>query len=103
MPWIDAIAAEDVEQEDVIRWDHGARTFVIIHSPDGDFFCTDGLCTHEQVHLCDGLVMDHEIECPRHNGIFDYRTGKALRAPACHHLTTYETRQEGGRVFVNLP
>ena len=42
----------------------------------------DGLCTHEQAHLCDGLVMDHVIECPMHNGRFDIRNGRALRAPA---------------------
>lgn len=103
MPWIDAIAADDVEDEDVVRWDYDNRTYVIVRSPDGAFFCIDGLCSHEQVHLCDGLVMDNEIECPRHNGIFDYRTGKAMRAPACDHLATYETKQEGDRVFVDVP
>ena len=51
-------------------------------NPDDAFFCTDGLCTHESVHLADGLVMDHVIECPKHNGQFDYRTGEALRMPA---------------------
>jgi 3-phenylpropionate/trans-cinnamate dioxygenase ferredoxin component len=103
MPWIDAIAADDVEEEDVIRWDHDDKTYVIIRSPDDEFYCTAGLCTHEHVHLSDGMVMDNEIECPRHNGIFDYRTGKALRAPACEHLSTYETRKEGDRIFVNVP
>lgn len=102
MPWIDAIAKSDVEEEDVVRWDYGGRTFAIIQSPDGAFYCTDGLCTHEQVHLSDGLVIDHEIECPRHNGVFDYRSGKALRAPACDHLTTYPTKLEGDRVFVDI-
>lgn len=100
MPWIEAIAADDVEEEDVVRWDHESQTFAIVRSPEGDFFCTDGLCTHEQVHLADGLVMDYEIECPRHNGIFDYRSGDALRAPACDKLGTYQTKIEGGRVFV---
>lgn len=46
--------------------------------------CTDGLCTLEKVHLSDGLVMEYKIECPKHNGVFDYRTGDArtgLREP----------------------
>ncbi|NNL17116.1 MAG: Rieske 2Fe-2S domain-containing protein [Boseongicola sp.] len=102
MPWIDACATDDVDEEDVIRWDHGDATFAIYRSMDGAFFCTDGLCTHEQVHLADGLVMDNEIECPKHNGLFDYRTGKALRAPVCVNLGTYETKIENGRVFVEL-
>ena len=48
MPWIDASAAEDIEPEDLIRFDHAGRTYAIYHSPDGEFFCTDGLRTHEE-------------------------------------------------------
>lgn len=101
MPWIDACAVDEIDEEDVIRWDHAdGRTFAIYHGADGAFYCTDGLCTHEQVHLADGLVMDNEIECPKHNGLFDYRTGKALRAPVCVNLGTYPAKAEGGRVLV---
>ncbi len=100
MPWVDACAVDDVDEEDVIRWDHEGRTYAIFRSQDNEFYCTDGLCTHEQVHLSDGLVMDYEIECPKHNGLFDYRSGKALRAPACKDLRTYETKVGNGRVMV---
>ncbi|MDP5219506.1 MocE family 2Fe-2S type ferredoxin [Ruegeria sp. 2205SS24-7] len=102
MPWIDACAVDDVDEEDVIRWDHDDRTYAIYRSPDGAFYCTDGLCTHEQVHLADGLVIDNEIECPRHNGVFDYRTGEALRAPVCVNLATYDARVEAGRVLIQI-
>lgn len=100
MPWIDACAADEIDEEDVMRWDHDGRTFAIYHSPNSEFFITDGLCTHEKVHLAGGLVMDYEIECPKHNGRFDYRTGAARRAPACVNLRTYPARAEGGRVLV---
>jgi 3-phenylpropionate/trans-cinnamate dioxygenase ferredoxin subunit len=100
--WIDACGADDIDKEDVIRFDHGQRTFAIYRSPDNEYFCTDGLCTHEHVHLADGLVMDHVIECPKHNGQFDYRNGEALRAPACVNLLTYPVRVERGRVLVQL-
>lgn len=100
--WIDACAAEDIEQEDVIRFDHGARTFAIYRSPEDRYFATDGLCTHEQVHLADGLVMDGIIECPKHNGRFDYTTGEAKGAPVCVNLKTYPVKVEGGRVLIAL-
>lgn len=100
MPWIDACAADEIEEEDVIRWDHDDRTYAIYHGADGEFYCTDGLCTHEKVHLAGGLVMDNEIECPKHNGLFDYRTGKALRAPVCEDLATYPAKSEDGRILV---
>ena len=100
--WIDACGVQDVEEEDVIRFDHEGRTFAIYRSPEDEYYCTDGLCTHERVHLADGLVMDHIIECPKHNGQFDYRTGAAKRAPVCVDLKTYQTRINNGRVEILL-
>lgn len=100
--WITVCDLDDIEAEDVIRWDHGERTFAIYRSPSDEVFCTDGLCTHEQVHLSDGLVMDDEIECPKHNGRFNYRTGQALRAPVCVNLATYPARVVDGQVQVQV-
>ena len=102
MPWINACGTEDIDEEDVIRFDHEGRTFAIYHGPDGVFFCTDGLCTHEQVHLEDGLVQGFEIECPKHNATFDYRTGAALRAPACVALQCFPVKVEHGRVMIDV-
>lgn len=100
--WIEACATDDVENEDLIRFDHGSRTFAIYRSPEDEYFCTDGLCTHEEVHLSDGLVMEHIIECPMHNGQFDYRTGEAKRTPACVALKTYPVKVEDETVFIDL-
>lgn len=100
--WIDACATDAVEAEDVMRFDYAGRSFAIYRSPDDAYFCTDGLCTHEQVHLADGLVLDHVIECPKHNGQFDYRTGAAVRAPVCEDLRTNETSVRDGRVWVRI-
>src|SRR3989338_2891835 len=67
-----------------------------------DACATAGKCTHEDVHLSGGLVMDHVIECPKHNGQFDYRTGEAKRAPVCVNLKTYPVKVEGARVFIQV-
>lgn len=100
--WIDACGADEVEEEDVIRFDYGDRIFAIIRSPDDQYYCTDGVCTHEFALLSDGMVFDHLIECPKHNGQFDYRDGKAKRAPVCEDLKTYPVKVEDGRVYVRL-
>lgn len=100
--WVRACARDDIDTEDLIRFDHGDRTFAIYRSPDDEFYCTDGLCTHEAVHLADGLVMEHVVECPGHNGQFDYRTGDPRRAPACDRLQTYPVRVEGDDVLIGL-
>jgi 3-phenylpropionate/trans-cinnamate dioxygenase ferredoxin subunit len=100
--WVDACATDDVETEDVIRFLHADKILAIYRSPDDAFYCTDGICTHEQVDLSGGLVLDYVIECPKHSGQFDYRTGKALRAPVCVDLKTYPVKVEGGRVLVEV-
>ena len=100
--WVEACETEDIETEDLIRFDYGDRTFAIYRSPNDNYYCTDGLCTHEQVHLENGLVMDNIIECPKHNGRFDYRTGEAKGAPVCVNLNTYPVKVENGRVFVQI-
>ncbi len=100
--WIAACSAGDIDEEDVMRFDHGGRTFALYRSPDGNYYATDGLCTHEKVHLADGLVMDNIIECPKHNGRFDYRSGAAKGAPVCVDLKTYPVRIEAGKVMIDI-
>ncbi|MBO9631095.1 Rieske family ferredoxin [Shinella sp. WSJ-2] len=100
--WIEVCAADDIDEEDVIRFDHAGRTFAIYRSPEDTYHATDGLCTHEKIHLADGLVMDHIIECPKHNGRFNYKTGEAKGAPVCVDLRTYPVKVEGGTVFISV-
>ena len=100
--WIRACATDDVEPEDMIRLEVDGHIFAIVRSPDGSFHCTSGMCTHEAVDLTDGLVFGNVIECPRHNGQFDYRTGQAKRPPACDHLQTFPVKVEDGTVFVSI-
>jgi 3-phenylpropionate/trans-cinnamate dioxygenase ferredoxin subunit len=100
--WIPACAVDDVEPEDVIRFDHAGRSFAIYRTEEDTWHATDGLCTHEKVHLADGLVMGHIIECPKHNGRFDLRTGEAKGAPVCIDLRTYAVRVEAGTVLIRL-
>ena len=98
--WVDACAADEIEREDVIRFDHGGRTYAIVRSDDDRYFAIDGFCTHEETHLADGLVMGAIIECPKHNGRFDFTTGKAQAAPVCVNLKTYPVKIEADRVMI---
>ena len=100
--WIEACGADEIDEEDVVRFDHGGRSFALYRDEDDGYFATDGLCTHEKVHLADGLVMGRIIECPKHNGRFDYTTGQAKGAPACVNLKTYPVKVEDGRIFLQI-
>jgi 3-phenylpropionate/trans-cinnamate dioxygenase ferredoxin subunit len=100
--WVEACAVDDIEEEDVIRFDHGERTFAIYRTDKGDYYASDGYCTHEKFHLSKGLVIGSVIECPKHNGRFDIPTGTAKRAPVCVNLKTYPVKIEGDKVLIQI-
>lgn len=99
--WIQVGAFDDIDDEDVMRFDHAGQTYAIYRVAD-KVYASEGLCTHEHVHLCDGLVMEHVIECPKHNGRFDIRDGRALGAPVCVNLNTFPAKVEDGQVFIKV-
>lgn len=100
--WIDACSPNDIETEGMFRLERNGHAYLIFRSPEDEFFCTDGVCTHEHVELAGGMVVEYEIDCPKHASSFDYRTGEALRAPACIDLRTYPTKIDQGRILVGL-
>lgn len=100
--WTEACCVDDVDEEDVIPVTLGGVDYAIYRSPDGEFFATDGHCTHEKFVLADGLVMGDIIECPKHNGRFDYKTGEGKGAPICENLKTYQVKVEDGSVLIDL-
>jgi 3-phenylpropionate/trans-cinnamate dioxygenase ferredoxin component len=100
--WVAACAVEDVDEEDVIGFSHEGEDYALYRSDDDEFFASDGHCTHERTLLCDGLVLDGIVECPKHNGRFDYRTGGAKGAPVLENLRMYPVKVDDGTVYVDL-
>lgn len=100
--WIEVCAAADLGPADVLRFDHGKKTYALIRDAAGRLFATDGICTHGNTHLADGLVKDNIIECPKHNGRFHLEDGSPARAPICRGLATYPLEERGGRLHLNL-
>jgi len=99
--WLEVADVAGIEVEDVIRFDHEQKIYCIYRLEDG-YYATDGLCTHEEVLLEDGLVMDDEIECPMHQGVFNIKTGEALTPPVCEDLKTYPVKVENGKIYIKV-
>src|SRR5258708_12243878 len=62
----------------------------------------DGICTHGNTHLADGLVKGKILECPKHNGRFNLEDGSPARAPICRGIATYPIEDRNGRLFLNI-
>lgn len=100
--WIEVCASADLGSADVIRFDYGRRTFALIRDEAGALHATDGICTHGNTHLAEGLVKGGIIECPKHNGRFNLADGSPARAPICRGLATYPIEERGGRLWLNV-
>lgn len=100
--WIEICASADLGPADVLRFDHRKKTYALIRDADGKFFATDGICTHGNTHLSEGLVKGNIIECSKHNGRFHLEDGSPARAPICRGLATYPLEERNGRLHLNL-
>ena len=100
--WVAVCRAGDLQRSDAIRFDHARKTYAIYRDQDGKLFATDGLCTHGNTHLADGLVKDGIIECPKHNGRFHLIDGSPARAPICRGLVTYPVEELNGAIRINV-
>jgi MocE subfamily Rieske [2Fe-2S] domain protein len=100
--WLEICAAADLGRADVIRFDHGKKTFALYRDDEGLLYATDGVCTHGNTHLADGLVKGKIIECPKHNGRYNLADGSPARAPVCRGLATYPLEERNGRLWLNL-
>jgi len=80
----------------------GGKDYAIYRSPGDGYYATGGHCTHEQTLLCDGLLIGSVIECPKHNGRFDYISGKVLGAPVLVDVRTYPVKVADGTVYIRV-
>ena len=100
--WLEVFDSGELVKEDAMRFDHGNKTFAIYRDGKGKLYATDGVCTHGNTHLADGLVKDKVIECSKHNGRFNMKDGSPARAPICRGLATYPVEEHNGRVRLNV-
>lgn len=101
--WVEVCARNHMSVEDVIRFDFGQKTYAVYCNSYGQFYATDGICTHGKTHLADGMVKGNLIECPKHNGRFDITDGSPKRKPVCVGLKTYQVQIASGKILLKVP
>jgi 3-phenylpropionate/trans-cinnamate dioxygenase ferredoxin subunit len=75
---------------------------VLLANWEGTFFATQDLCTHDGGTLADGELIDGEIECPRHGGRFDVKSGAVAALPPMFPIKTYSVKIQGDDVLVAI-
>ena len=73
---------------------------VLLANVGGIFHAISDICGHRNAPLSRGRLAGHIVECPLHFAQFDVRSGKLVDGPVAADVPAYETRIEGGSVFV---
>lgn len=92
----------DLSKGEVIRFDFEHKTYAISRTESNEIFATEGICTHGNAHLADGVVIGELLECPKHNGRFNLRDGQPKRTPVCVGINTYKAFEREGKIYLNL-
>lgn len=100
--WVPVCDMTSIEFAEVVRFDCNSKTYAIYRNAAGEFYGTDGICTHGNSHLADGLLIDDQIECPKHNGRFNIKDGKPERLPVCIALQSYKVKVLDDKVWINV-
>jgi 3-phenylpropionate/trans-cinnamate dioxygenase ferredoxin subunit len=99
MAWIDAGLTENLPDGQTKSLPVGRRMIAVVRS-GADFFAIEDICTHDGAQLTGGDIEGAEIICPRHGARFCLRTGEALTPPAYEPVRVFETKIEGGHLWV---
>ncbi len=100
--WLQICAAADLGPSDILRFDHDRKTFALYRDGENKLHATDGICTHGNTHLADGLIVGKTIECPKHNGRFNLADGSPARPPVCRAIATYPIEERAGHIWLNV-
>jgi NADPH-dependent 2,4-dienoyl-CoA reductase/sulfur reductase-like enzyme/nitrite reductase/ring-hydroxylating ferredoxin subunit len=73
---------------------------VLLVSSEGRIYACGNECSHYHGPLSDGLIAGHVVTCPWHNARFDIRDGQLVSPPGLNGISSYETKVEGGNVWI---
>ena len=71
---------------------------VLVANCDGHYYAIEDRCTHDNGPLADGRLYACTIECPRHGGKFDLKSGKPTALPAFNGVASYPLRVADGQM-----
>jgi 3-phenylpropionate/trans-cinnamate dioxygenase ferredoxin subunit len=97
--WVPVCNADDLENGETLRVRWGSTIIALIKQRD-EVYAIQEFCTHRYGPLSEGMLSDHQIECPWHRSCFDIRTGKVVEGPAKVDLKTYSAKIRAGKIFI---
>ncbi len=102
MEWTKVAATSELADGQKKCVDLGDDRQLCVLKTEGEYFAIGAWCSHQKASMALGGVEGGEILCPLHGARFDLRTGKNLSLPAVRPIPVYETKVEGGDLWVKV-
>lgn len=99
--YIDVAGADELRPGQMKRIEVGGHKRLLCNA-EGDYYCVDELCSHEDYSLWFGCIQGTKIKCSLHGSYFSLEDGRPLNEPADCPLRTYPVRVVDGRVEVAM-
>jgi 3-phenylpropionate/trans-cinnamate dioxygenase ferredoxin subunit len=99
--WSRACPAGAVPEDEGVRLETVPP--VSVFTSEGEFFCIDDTCTHEDYSLAEGWVEGCVVECTLHMARFSLRSGEVLGPPATAPVKVHPVALVAGELYAALP
>lgn len=97
--WVRVAMVDDIPEGETCQVRLGGEAVCLYHIKDA-IYATQDLCSHATASLAEGYIIDDNIECPMHQGLFHIPTGRAVGAPCTVDIKTYPVKVDGKAIFL---
>lgn len=100
---IDLVGVDEVPEGTMkMAYVDGTDQVLVVHA-NGEFYATQGICSHEYFELDKGFLTAGTLTCALHLSRFDLESGEPLDPPAELPLAVYPVVVDDGRVLIEVP
>ena len=92
--------AEAVAEDTPVQATHEGAVYAVF-TREGAYYVTQDLCTHGPGNLSEGFIEACEVECPFHQGRFNFITGAPTAAPCTEALRVWTAQVVDGKVCID--
>lgn len=75
---------------------------VCVANIKGNIYAVNDTCSHEDVSLSEGTLVEDKIECWLHGALFDPTNGKVCCGPAEKDIAAYKVTQTDNSVTIDI-
>ncbi|WP_150460463.1 bifunctional 3-phenylpropionate/cinnamic acid dioxygenase ferredoxin subunit [Nesterenkonia ebinurensis] len=93
---------DDLTPGEGLRIDAVSPPIAVFLTEDGEVYCLDDTCSHQDASLASGWVEDCRVECPLHESTFHLATGQVDQPPAKRSVRAHQAQVLDGEVYVEL-